>query len=88
VVAVGIKVVGVLLIGSMLIIHAAAARPFSQTPERMVLLAALTGGLSAIGGLRLSYLYYTPTGPTIVCLATTIFVLSIVSDYIRRAFVK
>lgn len=75
VVAVAIKVVGALLIASLLIIPAAAARPISHTPESMAMLAAGIGVASAIGGLRASYLFDTPTGPTIVCVATVFFVL-------------
>ncbi len=54
-VAVAIKVVGVLLIAAMLIIPAAAARPLSRTPERMALVAAGIGSLSAVLGLRAAY---------------------------------
>ncbi len=73
VIAVAIKVVGVLLIASLLIIPAAAARPFSSTPERMAVLAAIFGSASAIGGLAISFQFDTPTGPTIVCVAASIF---------------
>lgn len=73
VVAVAIKVVGVLLISAMLIIPAAAARPLANTPERMAFLAAAIGGFSALGGLQLAFLYDTPTGPTIVLLAALCF---------------
>lgn len=76
VVAVAIKVVGVLLIVAMLIIPAATARPFSRTPEMMVVLAALIGSSSSILGLRTSFVLDTPTGPTIVCIAAGLFVIS------------
>jgi zinc transport system permease protein len=76
VVAVAIKVVGVLLIAAMLIIPAATARPFAATPERMAVIAALLAGLSALGGLQLSFLFDTPTGPTIVSVAAALFTLS------------
>ncbi|EDL55832.1 metal ABC transporter permease [Vibrio mediterranei] len=76
VVAVAIKVVGVLLIVAMLIIPAATARPFSRTPEIMVVLAAVIGSSSSIVGLRTSYLMDTPTGPTIVCVAAGLFLVS------------
>ncbi|VAV94520.1 Zinc ABC transporter, permease protein ZnuB [hydrothermal vent metagenome] len=76
VVAVAIKVVGVLLIAAMLIIPAAAARPLAQTPERMAIVAALTGMASALGGLFISFRLDTPTGPTIVCVATILFALT------------
>ena len=73
VVAIAIQVVGALLIAAMLVIPAAAARPMSRTPERMALNAAAVGACSALGGLWLSFLADTPTGPTIVCVAAVIF---------------
>ncbi|WED25768.1 metal ABC transporter permease [Vibrio sp. DW001] len=76
VVAVAIKVVGVLLIVAMLIIPAATARPFSHTPEMMAVFAALIGCSSSVIGLRTSFVFDTPTGPTMVCIATVFFVLS------------
>lgn len=76
VVAVAIKVVGALLIAAMLIIPAATARPFSRTPETMAIIAISIGAVSAFGGLRGSYIWDTPTGPTIVCVAACLFILS------------
>lgn len=76
VVAVAIKVVGVLLIVAMLIIPAATARPFSRTPEIMVVFAALIGSSASVAGLHVSYVIDTPTGPTMVCVATALFVVS------------
>ncbi|MVO17268.1 metal ABC transporter permease [Parasedimentitalea huanghaiensis] len=84
VVAVAIKVVGVLLIAAMLIIPAATARPFASTPERMALIAAAIGGLSALGGLQLAFALDTPTGPTIVCLAAVMFALSSLTSLFLR----
>ena len=77
-VAVAIKVVGALLIIALMLIPAAAARPFSNSPERMVMVAAAIGAASAVIGLWLSYLYDTPTGPSIVCVAATAFATSTV----------
>ena len=76
VVAVAIKVVGVLLIAALLSIPAAAARPLSQTPERMAAIAAAIGATSALGGLQLAYSFDTPAGPTIVCVAAGLFALT------------
>ncbi len=83
VVAVAIKVVGVLLISAMLLIPAATARPFAQTPERMALIAALLGVISVLGGLKLAFYLDTPTGPTIVCLAATLFAVSGLGNLLR-----
>ncbi len=85
VIAVAIKVVGALLIGSLLIIPAAAARPFAATPERMAALAMGMGGLAALGGLALAYRYDTPTGPTIVCVAAALFAVSSLWGLVRHA---
>nr|WP_300311129.1 iron chelate uptake ABC transporter family permease subunit [Halomonas sp.] len=76
VVAVALKVVGVLLIVALLIIPAAAARPFSRTPETMALLAAAIGAISTTGGLQAAYWLDTPTGPTIVSLAAILFAVA------------
>jgi zinc transport system permease protein len=78
VVAVAIKVVGVLLIGAMLIIPAASARSFSNTPETMAILAAVIGAFCSLVGLQSSYFFDTPTGPTIVCVCTTVFIITTV----------
>ncbi len=84
VVAVAIKVVGALLIAAMLIVPAAAARPFSRNPETMALVAVVIGALSALGGLAASWHLDTPTGPTIVCVAALIFAASAMAAPLRR----
>ncbi len=76
VVAVAIKVVGVLLIAAMLIIPAAAARPLARTPEAMAIWAAAIGTLAVVGGMRSSYQFDTPTGPSIVCVASVLFIVT------------
>ena len=86
VVAVGIKVVGVLLIISMLIIPAASARSLVSTPERMAVFASLIGMLSAILGLNASYVFDTPTGPSIVCVASLIFIITLVLSFFVGQF--
>ncbi len=75
VIAIAMKVVGVLLIVSLLIIPAAAARPFARTPEIMAALAAAAGALSVVGGLFASLQWDTPAGPSIVVAATAIFAI-------------
>ncbi|MFV0246128.1 MAG: metal ABC transporter permease [Qingshengfaniella sp.] len=83
VVAVAIKVVGALLIAAMLIVPAAAARPFSRTPEAMVVIGGGVGGLSVLGGLTAAYRLDTPAGPTIVCLAAILFCLAAAVSALR-----
>lgn len=83
-VAVAIKVVGVLLIAAMLIIPAAAARPLSRTPEQMVMMAAVIGGVSAVVGLQAAYSLDSPAGPSMVCVAAILFCLSSLLKTLRR----
>lgn len=72
-VAVAIKVVGVLLIAALLIIPSAAARGLARTPENMALIAAGIGSVSAVAGLQGAYVFDTPAGPSIVCVAALLF---------------
>lgn len=76
VIAVSIKVVGVLLITSLLILPAAAARHFSRTPEQMLLGSLVIALLSVQTGLWLSWQIDWPTGPAIVVMATAFFLLA------------
>jgi len=75
-VAVAMKVVGLLLITSMLIIPAAAARAFARTPEAMAVQAALLGMLAVVAGLAGSVLWDLPSGPAMVVAATALFALT------------
>ena len=85
IVAVGIKVVGVLLIVAMLIIPAASARSLVTTPEGMGIVASLIGMSSAVLGLNSAYIFDTPTGPSIVCVASIFFLLSIsIKSFLNR----
>ena len=77
VIAVAMKIVGVLLITSLLIIPAAAAQRHSRTPEQMALVASLLGVLAVCGGLALSWFKDTPAGPSIVVCAAAGFALSL-----------
>ena len=83
-IAISMKVVGILLIVSLLIIPAATARAFARTPEQMALGAAGVGALSAIGGLMASLQWDTPAGPSIVVVATLLFVAGLVVGALLR----
>lgn len=69
-IAMAMKIVGVLLAIAFLIVPVVAARPFSSTPEGVVLMAAAVGALSVVLGLSLSANADAPGGPSIVlCMA-------------------
>lgn len=77
VIAIAMKIVGILLITSLLIIPAATARRFATSPEIMAVLASLIGALAVTGGLFGSLHWDTPSGPSIVVAALALFVLSL-----------
>jgi zinc transport system permease protein len=76
-VAVMMKVVGLLLVTSLLIIPAATARRFAGNPEVMALLASLIGCFAVAVGLYGSFTWDTPAGPSIVVAACGLFLLSL-----------
>ncbi|EGH72208.1 zinc ABC transporter permease subunit ZnuB [Pseudomonas syringae] len=83
VIAVAMKIVGVLLITSLLIIPPAAAQRHARSPEQMALGASLLGVIAVCAGLSLSWFKDTPAGPSIVVSAAALFLLSFVLP--RRA---
>jgi zinc transport system permease protein len=76
VVGVALKTVGALLITAFLIIPAAAARSFAQTPERMAVIASFVGIIGAIGGLAASYYLDWPAGPAMIAVSAGLFLVS------------
>jgi zinc transport system permease protein len=75
VIATGMKVVGMLLIISLMIVPAGAARRLATTPEQMAGLAACIGSLSVVLGLGLSLQVDLPAGPAVVAAAVGLFLL-------------
>lgn len=75
-VALAMKVVGILLVTSLLIVPAAAARPLARTPEAMALLAAVLGGVAVVLGMAGSLAVDAPAGPAVVVAACLLFALT------------
>ncbi len=85
VIAISMKIVGVLLITALLIIPTAAARRFATGPEQMAILAALLGMGAVLGGLFGSLEWDTPAGPSIVVAALGLFILSVLPVRLPRS---
>ncbi len=77
VIAMAMKVIGIILVTSLLIIPAASARRFASTPEQMAVIASLIGIISVAAGLWGSLTFDTPSGPSIVVAAFVFFLVSI-----------
>ena len=91
VIAVSMKLVGVLLITALIIIPAVAARQFTNSPESMAITASIIGVIAVIIGLHGSLEWDTPAGPSIVVAALILFVMSIlpINIFVRSfRFVK
>ena len=86
VIAVSMKLVGVLLITALLIIPAASARRLATSPEQMALGASVVGAVAVLVGLNGSLRFDTPAGPSIVVAAMICFILSVLP--IPRIFAK
>ena len=77
IIAISIKMVGLLLITGMLIIPAAMARNISSSPQMMVIFSVIGGLLSVILGLLTSLEFNTASGPSIIAAALFLFILSL-----------
>ncbi|GAB4394094.1 MAG: zinc ABC transporter permease subunit ZnuB [Kiloniellaceae bacterium] len=77
VIAIAMKIVGILLITSLLVIPAATARRFARGPEQMALLAAGLGAVAVVLGLYGSLELDTPSGPSVVVAALGLFLLAL-----------
>ncbi len=76
VIAIAMKIIGILLITSLLIIPAAAARRFAASPEQMAAIAAVIGASAVVLGLAGSLTLDTPSGPSVVVAAALLFAAS------------
>ena len=76
-IAISIKMIGVLLITGLLIIPTAMARNLSDNPRQMVILSIIGGLLSVLIGLYASFEINTSSGPSIVVVALILFILSL-----------
>ena len=77
VIAISIKIVGILLITGLLIIPASISRNLSTTPIQMAIIASIVGVMSVILGLYSSIIWNTSTGPTILSVALIIFLITL-----------
>ena len=78
VIAIAMKIVGVLLITALLITPAATARRLSNTPEQMAIIASAIAMLSVLMGLSLSWYSDAPAGAAVVLCSATLFLVSLV----------
>ena len=86
IIAISIKIVGLLLITGMLIMPAAMSRNISNNPQQMVKLSVVGGLLSVLIGLFSSLQFNSPSGPSIIAAALLLFILTLIK--IKRTKLK
>jgi manganese/iron transport system permease protein len=74
---VSMKAVGVILVISMLVGPALSAYLLVKELHQMMILGALIGMFSSVTGVYLSYYHNLPSGPAIVLVSSTTFLLSL-----------
>src|SRR5205807_605855 len=78
-IVIGLQAVGVVLMSTLLIAPAAAARQWTRHIHSMIIIAGLCGGISAGVGVYMSTIIdHLPTGPAIVVVASCIAVASLI----------
>jgi ABC-type Mn2+/Zn2+ transport system permease subunit len=78
IVAVGIKIVGTLLVGFLVVTPAAAAKNISQNLFRYAVLSSLFGAISAVSGVLLAGFLNVEVGPLVVISGVAVFAVTII----------
>lgn len=85
-VALGIRFVGALLMGSLVIIPAASAKNISKSFYSFLNLSVIFGVFSAIIGVWMSYIYNFSPGPIFILASAMIFIISLIIRRFKRCF--
>ena len=83
-VAITIRLLGIILVTSLLVIPPAAARGFSRNLRQQILLSLAVGLAGGLGGIALSYQLDVPCGPAIVLTCISLFIISIPAGRLAR----
>jgi len=82
-VALSIRLLGIILVTSLLVIPPAAARNVSRNLRQQIILSLLAGLAAGLGGIVLSYRLDVPCGPAIVLTSIGIFLATLVAGRLR-----
>jgi len=74
-VVLGMKVVGILLVSALLVIPAAAALQVARSFKEALTVSELLAGISALGGLMISFYFDWPASGTIVSVSGVLFLI-------------
>lgn len=78
-----IKLVGIVLVSALLVLPAATANLVARTYGKVLAISVLSGIVSVVTGLMLSYRFDLPSGATIVLCACLIFFICLTASRLR-----
>lgn len=87
-VAFSVRLLGIILVTSLLVVPASAARNVSFSLRQHFLLSAFVGILSGGLGVVGSYFFDLPCGPVIVLVAIAFFILSVVVGFFQKIYIQ
>lgn len=76
VITVSLKIIGIILVTSLLIVPAASAKNLASSMKKLFILSSVFGIISGVAGLAGSVYFNTASGPTIVIVSIGIFFLT------------
>jgi ABC-type Mn2+/Zn2+ transport system permease subunit len=77
----GLRFLGTLLVGALVIVPAAAAKQFTETLSKFLLASAGIAALSVAVGYAIANGYDVSVGPMVVAIATAIFLVSLLKRH-------
>lgn len=83
-VALGIRFVGSLLMGALVIIPAASAKNISHSLKSFMTLSVVFAILSTIGGVILSQFLHVASGPLFILSSVSLFIISLIVRKLQR----
>ena len=84
VVALSIRLLGIILVTSLLVIPPAAARNLARNLRQELVGAVAAGAVGGFGGVAASFLFNLPCGPSIVLVCVALFLVTLATHRLRR----
>lgn len=84
-VALGIRFVGALLMGSLVIIPAASAKNIARSLHAFMFSSMFFGVAAAVAGINISYTYSLTPGPIFILISSIIFIVTLIIRGFRKS---
>ncbi len=78
VIALGLKIVGILLMGALVIVPAATSKNIGKGFRQYLTISVFVGAFSGAAGVLLSRIYEIPPGPAVIGVAVGMFLISLI----------